>query len=90
MHLAVKIGQLEVRCLERCERGTTRRRSLAEIPHAVFVIMHDRLAGYKRPKEYVVIVQLPHTATGKVQRNLIPGLLPTDGEQASRPAPGGE
>jgi long-chain acyl-CoA synthetase len=49
-----------------------------------------RLAGYKRPKEYVVIVQLPHTATGKVQRNLIPGLLPTDGEQASRPAPGGE
>ena len=33
------------------------------------------LAGYKRPKEYVVLGQLPRTATGKVQRNLIPGLV---------------
>jgi long-chain acyl-CoA synthetase len=33
------------------------------------------LAGYKRPKEYVVVDRLPRTATGKVQRNLIPGLV---------------
>jgi long-chain acyl-CoA synthetase len=34
-----------------------------------------RLAGYKRPKQYVVLADLPRTATGKVQRSLIPGLL---------------
>ncbi len=34
-----------------------------------------RLAGYKRPKQYVVLAALPRTATGKVQRSLIPDLL---------------
>ncbi len=34
------------------------------------------LAAYKRPKQYVVVDALPRTATGKVQRNLIPGLVP--------------
>ena len=33
------------------------------------------LAGYKRPKQYVVLRALPRTATGKVRRNSIPGLL---------------
>ena len=33
------------------------------------------LAAYKRPKQYVVLDALPRTATGKVQRNLIPGLV---------------
>lgn len=33
------------------------------------------LAAYKRPKQYVVLEALPRTATGKVQRNLIPGLV---------------
>jgi acyl-coenzyme A synthetase/AMP-(fatty) acid ligase len=33
------------------------------------------LAGYKRPKQWDVLDELPRTATGKVQRNLIPGLL---------------
>jgi long-chain acyl-CoA synthetase len=33
------------------------------------------LAGYKRPKQWVVLAELPRTATGKVQRNLIPGLV---------------
>ncbi|HEX3980495.1 MAG TPA: AMP-binding protein [Acidimicrobiales bacterium] len=35
----------------------------------------DRLAPYKRPKQYVVLDALPRTATGKVQRHLIPGLV---------------
>jgi long-chain acyl-CoA synthetase len=35
-----------------------------------------RLAAYKRPKQYVVVDALPRTATGKLQRALIPGLLP--------------
>jgi long-chain acyl-CoA synthetase len=34
-----------------------------------------RLAGYKRPKQYVALAALPRTATGKVQRSLIQGLL---------------
>ena len=33
----------------------------------------DHLAGYKRPKEYVVVDALPRTATGKVQRLALPG-----------------
>ena len=33
------------------------------------------LAAYKRPKQYVVVGALPRTATGKLQRNLVPGLL---------------
>jgi long-chain acyl-CoA synthetase len=34
-----------------------------------------RLAGYKRPKQWEVLDELPRTATGKVQRNLIPDVL---------------
>ncbi len=34
-----------------------------------------RLAGFKRPKRYVVLDDLPRTATGKVQRGRITGLL---------------
>ncbi len=35
----------------------------------------SRLAGYKRPKQYAVLEALPRTATGKVQRNLLTGLV---------------
>ena len=28
----------------------------------------DRLAGYKRPKRYEIVSELPKTATGKIQR----------------------
>ncbi len=34
-----------------------------------------RLAPYKRPKEYIVTPSLPRTATGKLQRRLVPGAL---------------
>ena len=33
------------------------------------------LAPYKRPKEYTVVADLPRTATGKVQRHLLPQLV---------------
>jgi long-chain acyl-CoA synthetase len=35
----------------------------------------ERLAPYKQPKLYVTLDQLPRTATGKVQRNLIPAAV---------------
>ena len=28
----------------------------------------SELAGYKRPKRYEVVIELPKTATGKIQR----------------------
>ncbi len=34
-----------------------------------------RLAGYKRPKQVVVTGELPRTATGKLQRFLLPDLI---------------
>ena len=37
-----------------------------------------RLSGAKRPKDYLACTELPRTATGKVQRLLLPGLLPRD------------
>jgi acyl-CoA synthetase (AMP-forming)/AMP-acid ligase II len=42
---------------------------------AVKDLAQNRLAGYKRPKQYEVVDVLPRTATGKVQRNRIPDLL---------------
>ena len=30
-----------------------------------------RLAPYKRPKDYVVVAELPHTATGKLRRRAL-------------------
>ncbi len=35
----------------------------------------QRLAGYKRPKQYLVLDALPRTSTGKVTRGSIPGLV---------------
>ncbi len=41
-------------------------------------VASTRLAGYKRPKHYVVLEELPRTATGKVQRNRIAGMASLD------------
>ncbi len=49
-----------------------------------------RLAAYKRPKQYAVVDALPRTATGKLQRNLVPGLIGgpgTDGDGPDGPEP---
>ncbi len=46
-----------------------------ELVEAVRARAEDRLAAYKRPKQYVVVEALPRTATGKVQRHLIPALI---------------
>jgi len=35
----------------------------------------EHLAGHKRPKQYFLVDELPHTATGKLQRNAIAGML---------------
>ncbi len=50
--------------------GSPRRLVEAARAHA-----EARLAGYKRPKQYEVVDALPRTATGKLQRSLIPELL---------------
>ena len=48
--------------------GPASDRHLIEMVRA-YAAVH--LAGYKRPKQYVVLDQLPRTATGKLQRGLI-------------------
>src|SRR5713101_1753009 len=53
MHPAVEIGQLEIGSLQRGERSAARRSSFAEIPCAVFVIMHHRLAEVTRERREV-------------------------------------
>jgi long-chain acyl-CoA synthetase len=54
-------------------------RGEAELSRALREGAAERLAGYKRPKEYFVVESLPTTATGKVQRRKLPGLLGLDG-----------
>ena len=49
--------------------------SAAAVVDAVTAYADHHLAAYKRPKEYVVLEALPRTATGKLQRNLICGLV---------------
>lgn len=40
-------------------------------PAALDAYAREHLAGHKRPKEYRVVDELPYTATGKLQRNVI-------------------
>ena len=51
------------------------RSSCDPVVEAVAARAAGHLAAYKRPKEYVVVDALPRTATGKLQRMLIPTLL---------------
>ena len=41
-------------------------------------LARERLAPPKRPKDYVTVESLPMTATGKVRRLALPGLLGLD------------
>ncbi len=41
---------------------------LAELTETLTAFCKDRLAGYKRPKRYEIVRELPKTATGKIQR----------------------
>lgn len=47
----------------------------ARVLYAVSAHAGARLAGYKRPKQYVLMDELPRTATGKLQRGRISDLL---------------
>ncbi len=40
-------------------------------PAALDAWARTHLAGHKRPKQYVVVDELPYTATGKLQRNVL-------------------
>ena len=60
-------------------------------PTAVEAVAGPRrrpLAPYKRPKQYVVLDELPRTATGKLQRRLIPARVdPTWSPSRGRTTP---
>jgi long-chain acyl-CoA synthetase len=62
-------------CVAVVPAATSDPAAVASLVEALRSHASARLAGYKRPKQYVVLPGLPHTATGKVQRNLIPGLV---------------
>jgi len=55
--------------------ATSPQRSAAPLIEGLRAHASVRLAAYKRPKQYVIVDALPRTATGKVQRNLIPGMV---------------
>ncbi|HSZ36744.1 MAG TPA: long-chain fatty acid--CoA ligase, partial [Acidimicrobiales bacterium] len=46
--------------------------SATHVEEALRALAADRLAPYKRPKEYVATRDLPHTATGKLMRRAVP------------------
>ena len=49
-------------------------------PEDVVAGARERLAAHKRPKQAFAVASLPHTTTGKVQRNLLAGLLGLGGK----------
>jgi acyl-CoA synthetase (AMP-forming)/AMP-acid ligase II len=49
-------------------------------------VARDRLAPHKRPKQYVLAEDLPHTATGKLQRGAVPAHLGLAGPAGGAPA----
>ncbi len=65
-------GQRVCAALVPARTGTDRRLIDEAAAHA-----SAHLAGYKRPKQWVVLDELPRTATGKLQRGRIAGLITT-------------
>lgn len=69
-------GGEEVVAFVQCSEGTTV--SAAELTaHAA-----GRLAPYKVPSEIVVLPELPLNSTGKIAKDKLSALLPTDGQRA--------
>jgi long-chain acyl-CoA synthetase len=66
-------GQMVCAAIVPAATGTERTRS--QLIASVEAFARAHLAGYKRPKRYVLLDSLPRTATGKVQRALIPELI---------------
>ena len=49
---------------------------VGDVDHYVLrALARERLSPAKRPKDYVAVEALPMTATGKVRRLALPGLL---------------
>jgi acyl-coenzyme A synthetase/AMP-(fatty) acid ligase len=52
---------------------------VGDVDHDVLrELARERLSPPKRPKDYVAVEALPMTATGKVRRLALPGLLGLD------------
>jgi acyl-coenzyme A synthetase/AMP-(fatty) acid ligase len=52
---------------------------VGDVDHdALRALARERLSPPKRPKDYVAVEALPMTATGKVRRLALPGLLGLD------------
>ena len=55
---------------------------VGDVDHDVLrALARERLSPAKRPKDYVAVEALPMTATGKVRRLALPGLLDLDGPE---------
>jgi long-chain acyl-CoA synthetase len=59
-----------------------------QLVEAVRIHVAGSLAPYKHPKQFEVVEALPRTATGKVQRRLVPSLVRSAGEGPDRRDPG--
>ena len=67
---------------------TTHPESPGPVLAAVAARAEHQLAAYKRPKQYTVVEALPKTATGKLQRHLLPGLVADRGPDGGGPRAG--
>ena len=67
---------------------TTHPGSPGPVLAAVAARAEHQLAAYKRPKQYTVVEVLPKTATGKLQRHLLPGLVADRGPDGGGPRAG--
>jgi acyl-CoA synthetase (AMP-forming)/AMP-acid ligase II len=74
-HWGQRVAAAVVRSEPRSRAGGHDADADARVLAAVADCAEAQLAAYKRPKEYVVVDALPRTATGKLQRGLIPDLL---------------